>query len=170
MTTEPTPDAPAPTPEPKPEPTPAKTPDVDRLPDDHPVVVALAKANKEAQEARLKLKDLEPIAAKAKELEEAQKTNEQRLTEALDAAKADATSSKAQLMRLQVGLDKGVPAALVKFLPSGTQEEVEAAADELLANLPASDAPRRPQPSPDQGRQPVSKDDPDAWLREMARK
>jgi hypothetical protein len=122
-----------------------------------------------ARNAEKKAKELEPLAARAKELEEAQKTNEQKLTEALDAAKADATTSKAELLRLRVGLDKGVPAALVKFLPSGTQEEVEAAADELLASLPTTDGPRRPQPNPEQGRTPTTREDPDAWLRDMAR-
>lgn len=52
MTTEPTPEpeTPAPTPE---------TPATDRLPDDHPVARALAKANKEAETARQKLKEIE---------------------------------------------------------------------------------------------------------------
>lgn len=45
--------------EPEPPAPPAPTPEPDRLPDDHPAAKALAKANKEAETLRLKLQEIE---------------------------------------------------------------------------------------------------------------
>lgn len=172
MTTEPDP-----TPDPKPDDKPAQ-PDPGRLPDDHPAVLALAKANKEAADARLKLKELEPLAAKAKELEDAQKTESERLTEALNAAKAEGATTALDLLKLQVALhnapDGLTPAQVAKFakrLSGSTREEIEADAAEMFAEIPTAtpDGARRPQPTPSQGQAPTSKEDPDAWLRGMAR-
>lgn len=123
-------------------------------------------------------KELEPLAAKAQELEDAQKTESERLTEALNAAKAEGATSALGLLKLQVALESApeglTPTQVAKFakrLSGSTREEIEADAAEMFAEIPGStDGPRRPQPTPDQGRTPTSKEDPDAWLREMARK
>lgn len=89
-----------------------------------------------------KVKDLEPLAAKAKELEDASKTEQQKLAEQLEAAKAEGTQSSASLLRLEVALEKapeGTPVkrvrTLAKRLSGSTREELEADADELFAEF-----------------------------------
>jgi hypothetical protein len=106
------------------------------------VVKALAKANAEAAEARLKLKDLEPLAAKAKELEDAQKTETEKLTEALNAAKAEGATSASSLLRVEVALDKAPDgmsakdvARYAKRLHGSTREELEADAEEFFKDF-----------------------------------
>lgn len=141
MSDTPTPDGPTPTPEPEPD-TPAEgktftQADVDRI------VANRVKKYADYDELRTKA---EQLAA----LEEAQKTNEQKLTEALDEARSDATTSKTELLRLRVAIDKGLDAELVDFLPAGSKEEIEEAADKLLAKL-GDPQRRRPRPTPSQG-------------------
>lgn len=138
---------------------------------------ALEKERKARRDAEAKLKELEPLAAKAKELEDAQKTESERLTEALNAAKAEGATPALGLLKLEVALQNApdglTPAQVAKFakrLSGSTREEIEADAAEMFAELPGTDGARRPQPTPDQGRTSTSKEDPDAWLREMARK
>jgi hypothetical protein len=119
---------------------PPKTQD-NRLPDDHPAAVALKKANKEAEELRLKVKqfedadksELEKVAAKAAEAE-------QRAAEA-----------EARALRLEVAAAKGLTPSQAKRLIGGTREELEADADEILADFaaakkPADSLPSRPRP------------------------
>lgn len=70
----------------------------DRLPDDHPVVVALKKANDEAAATRKRLK----------EIEDAEKTELQRATDDHQAEKTRADGLEAELKRLQVAIKHGI--------------------------------------------------------------
>lgn len=92
-----------------------------------------------------RLKELEPLAAKAKELEEANKTEAQRLADELAAATAERTTAATELARLQAAMAKapaGMPAADVARwaarLQGSTVEELEADAEELFATIPAT--------------------------------
>jgi hypothetical protein len=112
--------------------------DPERLPDDHPVVKALRKANKEAEEYRLRVR----------EFEEAQKSEEQKLTERLSELETTARTSTSEAARLRVALRKGLPETLVDRLRGDTPEEIEADADQLLELVAADQRPsvsRRPQ-------------------------
>lgn len=89
----------------------------------------IAKANSEAANLRKRLKELEPLAAKAKELEDAnlgenEKLNKQiaDLTKERDAATADAT-------RYKVALGKGLTLAQARRLSGATEDELTADAD-----------------------------------------
>lgn len=101
------------------------------------------------RDAEARLKDLEPLAAKAKELEDAAKSNEQRLSEELAEAKASSVSSATGLLQLEVALDHapvGMDPARVRKLAGrlrgATREELEADASELfteVGSVPAGD-------------------------------
>lgn len=72
-------------------------------------------------------------AEKAKafdEFQESQKTEMQKLTDRADAAEAKASAVEALALRMEVAADKGIPASL---LTGSTKDELEAAADALLA-------------------------------------
>jgi hypothetical protein len=110
----------------------------ERLPDDHPAAQALRKANKEAEALRSKLK----------EFEDRDKSEVDKLNERLSAAEARALDAE----RYEVALEKGLTRTQAKRLIGTTREELEADADELLADLgpeakPANPLPTRPRPA-----------------------
>jgi hypothetical protein len=130
-TTEPT--EPTPTPEPS-----AETSAGDRLPDDHPVVKALHKANEEAKQARLKVK----------EYEDRDKTESERTSEKLSTLEKELTTAQADRVRFEIALDKGLTKSQARRLVGSTREELEADAAQLVEDLGLTDRPdvsRRPQ-------------------------
>lgn len=150
MTAEAT-ETPEETPEPTPEPEPAADEtSTDRLPDDHPVVKALAKANEEAKQYRLKVK----------EFEDAEKTDQERLAEELEAAKAEGSSAKAEAAKLRAAIKHGLSEGDLDLLAPGTPEEIEERAEKLAARIGTSEEPVVP-PSPNQGGEGGTDVDPD---------
>lgn len=123
---------PADPPEPTPTPEPTGTGDApatgDRLPDDHPVVKALKKANEEAAAARKKVK----------EYEDQGKSETQRLNDDLAAQRKRADEAETKALRLEVAAAKGLNAAQAKRLVGSTREELEQDADEILEAFPAA--------------------------------
>ena len=103
---------------------------------------ALRKANKEAEQARLKLK----------EIEDAGKSETERLSGRVSELEPKLTAAETRAMRLEVALDKGLPKSLAVRLQGETQEEMEADADELMKTL--GDTGRKPTPSFDNGVKP----------------
>lgn len=99
---------------------------------------ALAKANKEAEKNRLRLKEVDD--AKLSEIEKAQR----------DAAEASAelTNLRRDSLRKTVALDAGLPAKWVSRLQGDTEEELVADAASILADL---NKPRIPAPDASQG-------------------
>lgn len=102
----------------------------------------------EARKWETRAKDNSDAAARLKEIEDAQRTEEERLKHELDQAKATSTESVTGLLQLQVALDKapaGMDAAKVRKLAErlrgSTREEMEADAAELFADFVASPAP-----------------------------
>jgi hypothetical protein len=85
--------------------------------------------------------DLEPFARKARELEEAGKTAEERIANERDSHRTRADKAESEVLRLRVALGKGLTATQAKRLVGTTEEELEADADELLASF------RPPDPS-----------------------
>jgi hypothetical protein len=94
---------------------------------------AIQREREARKELEARLKELEPLAAKAKELEESQKSEAQRLQERAEAAERAAQEANAQLLRRDVAASKGLPPQLAARLRGTTTEELEADADELLA-------------------------------------
>lgn len=88
-------------------------------------------------------------------LEEAKKTEQQRLEERAAKAEQDHQAAQTEAARLRVALEKGLTPAQAKRLVGTTEEELSADADELLADLqpgrPRGDVaqgPRGQQPAP----------------------
>lgn len=101
----------------------------------------IAKANSEAANLRKRLRELEPLAAKAKELEDANKTEAEKLTDRATAAEKKATDAEGELMRLRVAIDKGLTPKQAARLVGTTEEELEADADELLESFGGTKKP-----------------------------
>jgi hypothetical protein len=114
---------------------------------------ALTKANKEAAGYRAKVRELEPLAQKAKQLEDAGRSETEKLSERLSAAEQRAQEAELRALRTEVGAAKGLTLAQAKRLVGMTREELEADADELLATFATDDSgkPRKPKPTPGQG-------------------
>ena len=108
----------------------------------------IEKANREAAGYRTKLREVEPLAAKARELEESQKTEAQRLTERAEQAERRLPELELSAIRYEIALDKGLTKSQAKRLVGSNREELEADAEELLADLGGGatrvDPPRTP--------------------------
>jgi len=74
--------------------------------------------------------DLKTRAAKLAEIESANQTEAEKVQARLDAAEKRASELESKALRAEVAAAKGVPVAL---LTGSTQEELEAAADALIA-------------------------------------
>ncbi|HJR89886.1 MAG TPA: DUF4355 domain-containing protein [Aeromicrobium sp.] len=84
--------------------------------------------------------DLKSKAAKFDELDQASKSEQERLTERLTAAETRAAELEQRSIRLEVASENGLTPAQAKRLVGATREELEADAKELLATFkPASD-------------------------------
>lgn len=83
---------------------------------------ALKKANKEAENYRLKVK----------EFEDASKSEQERLGERVSTAEERANRAETDVLRLRVAIKKGIPADLADRLKGSTEEEMAADADSLL--------------------------------------
>ena len=103
---------------------------------------ALTKANKEAEQLRLKLQAFE----------DRDKTEQQRLTESQAAAEKRALDAELRATRLEVAAEKGLTAAQAKRLVGTTRDELEADAEEILRDFPVTtNTPRSPRADPSQG-------------------
>lgn len=101
---------------------------------------------------RAKFSDYDDIKAKAErfaELEESQKTEAQKAQDRLAAAEKRAADLELKAARAEVAAAKGVP---VELLSGGTQEEIEASADALIAFK--GEQQKKDFVLPDQGRTP----------------
>lgn len=117
---------------------------------------ALKKANEEAKNYRLKAKELEPLAAKAKELEDAKKTEEQRLQDRI----AELEPSAKEAAKLRVALRKGLTEVQARRLVGDTEEDLEKDADELLESFaPAEGGPAAPARRPKERLKPGAAND-----------
>jgi hypothetical protein len=105
---------------------------------------ALDHERKARRDAEARLKELEPLAQAAKAKEDADKSEIQKVTEALTSERDARTKAEAALLRFNVATDKGVPLKLAQFLSGTTREEIEASADTLVAELGNGDRPNVP--------------------------
>jgi len=78
-------------------------------------------------------------AKRLKEAEDAEKSAVDKASERAAAAEKRAADAEANALRYEVAAAKGIPAKLMRFLPTGTKEELEAAADELLEAMKPAD-------------------------------
>lgn len=146
-TTEETPETPE-TPETD-EDTATEVPETDDEPFDKERAKAkISKVNKEAENLRKRLKELEPLAQKAKELEDANKTDLQRLQEASESNKTRADAAEQSYRRLQTALDRAPEGAtlaqiraVAKRASGDSEDELAADVDELFELLTPKQPP-----------------------------
>lgn len=105
---------------------------------------SISSANSEAAAARVKLRDLEPKAAQFDALEQASKTEAQRLAEAAATATRDAETARAEVIRYKVAAAHSIPVEDFDLLGSGTEEEITARAVKIAAKNAAQVAPPAP--------------------------
>ncbi len=101
-----------------------------------------------SKENAQKLSELEPLAKRAKELEDSKKTDLERLSGEVQEHQSRASKAEGELMRLRVALRKGLSEVQAKRLIGGNEEELEADADDLLASFGPPKTPE-PEPEPD---------------------
>ena len=92
------------------------------------------------------------LAAKWREYEAAQKPVQERMAEELAATKAEAESARTALMRLEIASEKGIPSDAIKLLNGSSREELEEAADVLVALIANQSKPNTPMPDLNQGK------------------
>jgi len=131
------------------------------------------KARLKAERARIK--ELEPLAAKAREADEAAKTQAQKDAEAKAAVERERDEARADLLRMQVAAAKGLPAELAVRLRGSTEDELAKDADELLKLVkpPQQQTGTRPVANLQSGALPASEQqnlDIDGWIRDKARR
>jgi len=80
-------------------------------------------------------KALRPAAQKLAELEESQKSELEKAQARADAAEKKALETELSAIRASVALEKGLTPSQAKRLVGATREDLEADADELLADL-----------------------------------
>jgi hypothetical protein len=107
---------------------------------------ALDEERRARREAEARLKELEPLAKRAQEMEESQKTEAQKLADANRVLEDRASKAEAQVLRLGVCVDKGLPLSMAGRLNGGSKEELEADADELLLSFKAGTDAQPPVP------------------------
>lgn len=113
---------------------------------------ALEKEREARKNAEKQAKEAGKLAAKLKEYEDRDKTETEKQAEAIKALTNERDEAAASLLRYQVAAEKALDPELVEFLPSGTREEMEAAADKMLAKLGDITKPRTPAPTSTQGK------------------
>lgn len=89
------------------------------------------------------------LKAMRQQIEDSQKSAEQKAAEALAAAQASANEAAAKALRYEVAAEKGLDLALAARLTGSTKEELEADADALMALIPK--APEATPPAPPTG-------------------
>lgn len=115
-------------------------------------LAALQRERDARRAAEARVKELQPLADKARQLEEAGKTEAQKAADRAADAEARAAAAEARALRLEVATAKGLPPGMAARLVGATQAELEADADVLLAALTPPD-PSGPllRPDPTQG-------------------
>lgn len=103
----------------------------------------------EAAKYRTQAKELGEKAKAYDEYVESQKSETQKVSDALEAATKERDALKVQLLRHQVASSKNLPGALVERLRGETLEDMEADADALLAGL-RDQFIAKSKPTPDQ--------------------
>lgn len=128
----------------------------------------ITKTNSENANLRKRLKELEPLAQKAKELEDANKSEVERLSEASETYKSRAETSETQLKKYQAAFDNAPDGASVtqikavaKRIQGDSDEDLETDAQELFELLSAQSSgdsgpkvPAKPKEAPRGGGEP----------------
>jgi len=138
-------------------PEPTETPAVDETPTDAAPVETpeTSEAEKWKAMARKNEQRAKENAEKARrfdELEEANKSEQQKLSEAADLARKEAAETAVELAKLRAAVKHGLTDDDLELLGTGTPEEIEGRAERLAARLKGNPTPAAPS-SDGQGKQ-----------------
>lgn len=97
-------------------------------------------------------------AKRLDDLEEANKSEQQKLADKASEAEKRAQQAEAKALRFEVATEKGVPKKAMKFLTGETQEELESQADEILELLGETQQSESPQRTPRERLRPGASD------------
>lgn len=148
------------------EPDPNQDPDPSPDPKDNLGDAGKRALDAERKKARDEKKRADELAARLQEIEDKDKSEGERLAGKLTEAEQRAATAEARAMRLEVAHDKGLTSAQANRLVGSTKEELEADADELLAQFSPKetqddDEGRRPRERLRSGAAPDAEDEPD---------
>lgn len=104
----------------------------------------------EARKWEQRAKENTEAAKRLQDLENAQKSEQQKLTERAEAAERERDQIRTEAMRLRIAADKGLTPKQASRLRGNSEEELLADADELLAEF-GTTGPRRPSGDVGQG-------------------
>jgi hypothetical protein len=108
----------------------------------------VARLRKEAADYRTKAKANADAAKRLQEIEDANKSEAEKVAERLATAERRATAAERKALLLQVASEKGLTPKQAARLQGETAEELAADADDLLAEFkPADSSGRRPKES-----------------------
>lgn len=113
-------------------------PEVIQFPDDHPLVKTLAAQKEQLRALKEKSAADAEKARRYDEIEEANRSEIEKAQARAEAAEKELASSRLEALRTSVALQKGLTQTQAKRLVGSTLEELEADADDLLADLKAS--------------------------------
>jgi hypothetical protein len=116
------------------EPKPAAA-EVIQLPDDHPLVKTLAAQKEQLQKLKAERAADAEKASKWDAAEAAQLSAIEKAEKRAEAAEKELNSTRLEALRASVALAKGLTPTQAKRLIGSTSEELEADADELLADI-----------------------------------
>jgi hypothetical protein len=121
----------------------------------------LAKTRREAANYRTKLREVEPLAKKAQEADEAAKSETQKANERAQAAEQREKATLEGYARLELAVQYSIPPDDIDLIGSGTREEMDARAKRLSAlNAAASKAAPPPTDRPVEGLRPGATPEP----------
>lgn len=127
---------------------------------------ALARKHEDRAKANdAKVRDLEPLAKRAKDLEDAGKSDMERLTSESQGHLSRADKAEGELMRLRVALRKGLTETQAKRLVGVTEDELESDADDLMASFKPAEPDKKDDDDEEPGRPDNSRRRPQERLR-----
>jgi len=106
---------------------------------------------KRAKQNMARISELEPKATQFEALQAASQTDLERAQAQAEALQQELASTQRQALIASVALDKGLPANLARRLQGETREDLEADAEELLAQFGTTSTTRAPAPDRSQG-------------------
>ncbi|MGY1436693.1 hypothetical protein [Streptomyces reniochalinae] len=112
----------------------------------------------ELERLRAQLAEVAPIVQAHKDAEEARKTEEQKLREALESAERERDEASRVLMRREVADETGLSPAVVDLLTGATKDELLKAANEVVSHTKGR-VGTRPAPKVGGGKDAVKTDD-----------
>lgn len=129
----------------------------------------IEKLRRENASWRTQVRDLKPLADKAKELDEATKSEVQKALDRATQAEQTAQAALLDAARMRAATIHGLTEAQARRLVGSTPEELEADAKEFAKELGTTNGARKPADLKQGSRGPSQQqEDPNAWIRRAA--